>query len=242
MELREQNDEAENVHCKSYENTISSRLLCDSNSTEISRTNLSAENTVTKECDSNYNNQDQLTNEPKEVLNNINDLTSSTLLKTDTSDKSPNIYPPILNNASKEYSESVSPESRKLISSTSVPECKINNVTKEPVSLLEELADSAFNCTEVNGHRDSARKTKNVLTRCSSFDESVKADSDDETSFKKKKTTELHLPERTENLSDSATESEFASYPHNPHRTLLNTVSKKKKNKTFNKLYFLHYV
>lgn len=224
IELREQNDETENIHCKSYENTISGRLLCNSNPTEIS-TNLSTENTVTKECDSNYNNPDQLTDEPKEVISNINDLTSSTLLKSGISDKPPNIYSPVLNNVSKECSTSVSLEGSKLISSTSVPECKTNNVTKEPVSLLEELVDSAFHCTEVNGHRDSTRRTKNVLTRCSSFDESVKADSDDETSLKKKKTKELHLPERTENLSDSATESEFASYPH---RTLLKKVSKKR--------------
>lgn len=102
---------------------------------------------------------------------------------------------------------------------------------KEFPSLRDELKDSGVRLAnlELNNEfiveQSSAKKYKNVLTRYSSFEESVKENSDDELSVVfsggggiggddggRRSLNEYQSSEKTDQCSDSATESEFASY------------------------------
>lgn len=107
--------------------------------------------------------------------------------------------------------------------------CKTTSHTRqhtsssEAMSLREELFHSGIPLTDGNASRGSLKKLKNVLTRCSSFEESCKENSDDESAIanENSSTEDYRCPEKAYHYADSATESEFASYSH---RSLTNKV------------------
>ncbi len=107
----------------------------------------------------------------------------------------------------------------------SLPECE-TDLFESSLSLREELNDS----TQEDNSMDAAcssKKTRNVLTRCSSFDESFKSNSREEVNIPGKEGnlgSERSSMERTEQFSDSATESEFASYPDRTTFSKVNTM------------------
>ncbi|XP_065211912.1 uncharacterized protein olf186-M isoform X2 [Planococcus citri] len=84
------------------------------------------------------------------------------------------------------------------------------------MSLQEELQHSGVALTDPATNRGSFKKLRNVLTRCSSFEESYKETSDDETVDTVASRSAQHdqSVEKVDHYADSATESEFASYTH----------------------------
>lgn len=109
----------------------------------------------------------------------------------------------------------------------SLPECESGahaTVDDDKSSTLENRLERN---QSIETDRSSCKKTRNVLTRCSSFEESVRSSSDDEVLLMPRENTAPmgsvppHV-EKFDQFSDSATESEFASYPD---RTPLSKVS-----------------
>lgn len=112
---------------------------------------------------------------------------------------------------------------------SSLPECETNifESRDKRLSLREELKDLVQESYLHEETHSSAKRSRNVLTRCSSFEESVKSssNSDNEYNLVKENDTIFEkdfCSEKMEQFSDSATESEFASYPS---RTNLNKVT-----------------
>lgn len=206
--------------CNDDERNAHARL--DRNPTESS-TDLSLESIIMKRDDSKYDSHDQEMLESNEQILNFKDLTASTPVKVNAfeNNNNSNSCSPAFEDDIREGSTSSSSEESKLANAVSLPECEIEGETKKPASLQEELEDSAYNSPTMDVNQNPVRKTRNMLTRCSSFDEGVKENSDDESVARNRSVSECQSSEKTDNLSDSATESEFASYPH---RALLNKV------------------
>lgn len=99
----------------------------------------------------------------------------------------------------------------------SLPECESG-----AIAALDNKVSTLENCLERNPSietdHSSCKKTRNVLTRCSSFEESIRSSSDDEVLLMPSDNVAPMdnvppIAEKFDQFSDSATESEFASYP-----------------------------
>lgn len=108
----------------------------------------------------------------------------------------------------------------------SLPECESGALAAvdDKFSTLENYLERN---QSIETDHSSCKKTRNVLTRCSSFEESIRSSSDDEVLLMPRvimapMDSVPPTAEKFDQFSDSATESEFASYPD---RTPLSKVS-----------------